>query len=110
MKLGRTVIGFLLSALLLWWTLRGVELDVVWRVLRESNALLFALCTVVGTAIFPIRARKWRPILEPVAGPLRTPGAGGLRLGRAADSSLTLEARGLPPSPATRRVVPRDAP
>jgi glycosyltransferase 2 family protein len=69
-KHGRTVVGFLLSALLLWWTLRDVELDVVWRVLRESNVALFVLCTAVGTAIFPIRARKWRPILEPAAGRL----------------------------------------
>jgi uncharacterized protein (TIRG00374 family) len=64
------VVGFLFSALLLWWTLRDVELDAVWQVLRQSNGGLFALCTLVGTAIFPIRARKWRPILEPVAGRL----------------------------------------
>ncbi|GAB1341758.1 lysylphosphatidylglycerol synthase transmembrane domain-containing protein [Gemmatimonas sp.] len=64
------MVGFLLSALLLWWTLRDVELDAVWQVLRQSNAALFVLCTLVGTAIFPIRARKWRPILEPVAGRL----------------------------------------
>lgn len=70
MKHGRSVVGFLFSALLLWWTLRDVELDAVWQVLRQSNASLFALCTLVGTAIFPIRARKWRPILEPVAGRL----------------------------------------
>lgn len=68
MKVGRTLVGFLLSALLLWWTLRDVELAAVWEVLRSSNALLFALCTVAATAIVPIRARKWRPILEPVAG------------------------------------------
>lgn len=70
MKHGRTVVGFLLSALLLWWTLRDVELGVVWQVLRRSDVLLFALCTVAGSAIFPIRARKWRPILEPAAGTL----------------------------------------
>lgn len=64
------MVGFLLSAVLLWWTLRDVELDAVWQVLRQSNAGRFALCTLVGTAIFPIRARKWRPILEPVAGRL----------------------------------------
>lgn len=66
----RTLLGFALSALLLWWTLRGVALGEVWAVLRGSNVALLALATVVGTAIFPIRARKWRPILEPVAGPL----------------------------------------
>ena len=70
MKHGRTGVGFLLSALLLWWTLRDVELDAVWQVVRNANGAMFALCTVVGTAIFPIRARKWRPILEPAVGTL----------------------------------------
>jgi uncharacterized protein (TIRG00374 family) len=70
MKHGRTAIGFLFSALLLWWTLRDVELGAVWEVLRNANGVLFALCTVAGTAIVPIRARKWRPILEPAVGSL----------------------------------------
>lgn len=70
MKHGRTAVGFLLSALLLWWTLRDVELDAVWQVLRNANGVLIALCTVAGTVIVPIRARKWRPILEPAVGPL----------------------------------------
>jgi uncharacterized protein (TIRG00374 family) len=64
------VVGVLLSALLLWWTLRDVPLDAVWNVLRQAHVWLFALCAIVGTAIFPMRARKWRPILEPVAGRL----------------------------------------
>jgi glycosyltransferase 2 family protein len=69
-KAGRTLLGFLLSALLLWWTLRDVELAAVWDVLRTSNALLFALSAAAATAIVPIRARKWQPILEPVVGAL----------------------------------------
>jgi glycosyltransferase 2 family protein len=64
----RTSVGFLLSALLLWWTLRDVSLPEVWGVLRTANPWLFALCTLVGTSIFPIRARKWRPILAPAVG------------------------------------------
>lgn len=60
--------GFALSAALLWWTLRGVPLEQVVGVLRQSNGLLFVISTVVATAIFPLRARKWRPILEPIAG------------------------------------------
>ena len=60
--------GFALSAALLWWTLRGVPLEQVVGVLRQSNGLLFVISTVVATAIFPLRARKWRPIHEPIAG------------------------------------------
>lgn len=70
MRSWKTWVGFALSALLLWWTLKGVEASAVWGVLRTSNAWLFATCTVVATCIFPLRARRWRPILEPVAGPL----------------------------------------
>ncbi|WP_411280822.1 lysylphosphatidylglycerol synthase transmembrane domain-containing protein [Gemmatimonas sp.] len=61
-------LGFAFSAVLLWWSLKGVNLGDVWSVLRTSNVLLFALSPIVGTCIFPLRARRWRTILEPVAG------------------------------------------
>lgn len=64
----KSLLGFGLSAVLLWWTLRGVSLTEVWSVLRASSWWLFAVCTVLATAIFPLRARRWRTILEPVAG------------------------------------------
>lgn len=64
----KSALGILLSALLLWWTLRGESLADVWSVLRESNLVLFALGTAVATCIFPLRARRWQTILEPVAG------------------------------------------
>ena len=64
----RSALGIALSALLLWLTLRGVEFHEVWLVLSHSNLWLFGLSTVVATCIFPLRARRWRPILEPVAG------------------------------------------
>lgn len=66
----KAIVGILLSAGILWWTLRGVALAQVWDVLRQSNVALFVLCTVVSTCIFPLRARRWRTILEPVAGTL----------------------------------------
>jgi uncharacterized membrane protein YbhN (UPF0104 family) len=58
------------SAGVLWWTLRGVALAEVWAVLRQANAPLLLACTAVATAIFPLRARRWRTILAPVAGVL----------------------------------------
>ncbi len=61
-------LGFALSAVLLWWTLRGVSPAAVWEVLRHSSVPLFALAVVVNVSIFPLRARRWRTILEPVAG------------------------------------------
>jgi uncharacterized protein (TIRG00374 family) len=67
MKLGwRGALGFLLSALLLAWTLRGVNLREVWHVLAGSNLALLLLSAATATAIFPLRARRWRVILDPV--------------------------------------------
>lgn len=71
MKIGwRGALGFVLSAAFLVWTLREVSLAQVWSVLRESSLPLFLLSTVVATIIFPLRALRWRVILEPVAGDL----------------------------------------
>lgn len=64
----KSALGFVVSALLLWWTLRDVSFPEVWGVLRASNLALFLIGTVVSTCIFPLRARRWRTILEPVAG------------------------------------------
>lgn len=64
----RAALGLGLSALLLWLTLRGVEFRDVWDLLRRSNVFLFVLGTAVATCMFPLRARRWQPILEPVAG------------------------------------------
>jgi hypothetical protein len=63
----RGIIGIALSAVLLWWTLRDVSLAVVWQELRRSNGWLFLLATFMSTIIFPLRARRWQTILEPVA-------------------------------------------
>lgn len=69
MKLGwRGALGLLLSALLLWWTLRGVDLSEVWRVLAKSSIPLWIACTACATAIFPLRARRWQALLLPVVG------------------------------------------
>lgn len=68
MKMGwRGVLGIVLSAALLYWTLREVSIVQVWSVLRQSSLPLFILSAVVATLIFPMRAMRWRVILEPVA-------------------------------------------
>lgn len=64
----RGALGITLSAALLWWTLRGEDPVAIWATLRRSDLLLFLLSTAVCTLIFPLRALRWRTILEPVAG------------------------------------------
>jgi len=69
MKIGwRGLLGVVISVALLWWTLRGESFGEIWSVLRESNLALFLLAAAVATAAFPMRAWRWRYILEPTAG------------------------------------------
>ena len=69
MKIGwRGILGVVISIALLWWTLRGESVSEIWSVLRESNLALFLLSAAVATTTFPIRAWRWRYILEPTAG------------------------------------------
>ena len=67
MKIGwRGALGFVLSALLLWYALHKVAFDEVAHVLRSSNPLYFGLAAAASTLLFPLRARRWRVILDPV--------------------------------------------
>ena len=68
MKLSwRGVLGLGLSAVGLWWALHGVPWhDVVAR-WREASIPLIIATAVAATAIFPVRAIRWRVILSPVA-------------------------------------------
>lgn len=68
MKIGwRGALGFVLSAAFLVWTMREVSFAQVWDVLRQSSVPMFLLSTLVATIIFPLRALRWRVILEPLA-------------------------------------------
>jgi uncharacterized protein (TIRG00374 family) len=68
MKLGwRGALGIALSVIALWWTLRDIDFGSVVEHIRRSNAMLLALSTVAATCIFPLRARRWRPILHSAA-------------------------------------------
>jgi glycosyltransferase 2 family protein len=71
MKIGwRGLLGVVISVALLWWTLRGESFPEIWQVLRASNIPLLILSAAVATLTFPIRALRWRYILEPTAGTL----------------------------------------
>jgi glycosyltransferase 2 family protein len=69
MKIGwRGALGFAVSAALLVWTLHDVSFAQVWLTLRASSLHLFIASALTATIIFPLRAIRWRVILEPVAG------------------------------------------
>jgi uncharacterized protein (TIRG00374 family) len=63
----RGAIGLALSVLLLWWAFHGVKWTEVWRDVRTADPVLVFLAVLVGNMIFPLRAIRWRPILDPVA-------------------------------------------
>ncbi len=63
----QTLIGAVLTLLLLGWTLRDVRPDELLHQLRAANVGLLVLAAVVATAIFPLRAARWVVLLEPSA-------------------------------------------
>jgi glycosyltransferase 2 family protein len=63
----RSAIGVTISVALLYWTLKNVDPQELWRVLRRSNGGWWALAVITATSIFPLRAIRWRLILDPVA-------------------------------------------
>ncbi len=63
----RGALGIALSALILWYLLRGHFGEVV-GVLRTSNLAMWILTAAAATSIFPLRARRWQAILAPLAG------------------------------------------
>jgi uncharacterized protein (TIRG00374 family) len=63
----RNALGIVLSVALLAWAFHDVDIRLVVENLRQSNLLLFAATAVAGTLIFPLRARRWRTILDPIA-------------------------------------------
>lgn len=60
---GKTIIGLLLTAVLLWWVLRDVSLSEVWARVREADPWLLTGAVVVATFGFVLRAVRWRILL-----------------------------------------------
>lgn len=67
MKFGwRGTFGIVLSAAFLFFAFKGIAWDRVAVNVRQANVALLVLSAVAATCIFPLRARRWRPILEPI--------------------------------------------
>ncbi len=67
MKMGvRGVLGFVLSALLMWYALRDVNVAEVSHALAQADIGMLILASAAGTSIFFLRAVRWRPILAGV--------------------------------------------
>ncbi len=67
MKLGwRGTLGIVLSVAFLAWALHGVPWVRVIETLRAANLPLFLASAATATLTFPLRARRWRTILDPI--------------------------------------------
>lgn len=63
----KTWVGILVSALAIWWAMRGVEWALVWPALRAADWALLALVFVLTPVInVGVRAVRWRILLSPV--------------------------------------------
>ena len=62
----RGALGILLSVALLVYAFHGIEWAEVGVEIRRANLWLLLLSAVAATGIFPLRARRWRTILDPV--------------------------------------------
>ena len=68
MKFGwRGALGIILSAGFLYFAFRGIEFSTVAEHVRQADIRLLFLSAIAATFIFPLRARRWRPILDPIA-------------------------------------------
>ena len=62
----KAVLGPVVSALLIWWVLRGVDAGEVWREVQGANWWLLAAAVAVATSGFLTRALRWRLFLQPL--------------------------------------------
>jgi uncharacterized protein (TIRG00374 family) len=67
MKFGwRGALGILLSAGFLVFAFKGIQWATVIDNVRRADLALLVLSAATATCIFPLRARRWRPILDPI--------------------------------------------
>ena len=60
------ILGILLSLALLYYAFRGVDFAEVVHHVREANPWILVLAAIAATAVFPLRAVRWGPLLRPI--------------------------------------------
>lgn len=68
MKFGwKGVLGIVLSLVCLYYAFRNFDFAAAIEAAKHANYVLLAASVVTATMMFPLRARRWRTILDPVA-------------------------------------------
>lgn len=60
-----TILGFAIATVLILWLFRNDDPADVWASIRDGNFGLLGLAVLVTTAVFPVRAIRWRYFLAP---------------------------------------------
>jgi hypothetical protein len=60
------LVGFVISAVLVWYTLRGVSLSDVWASMRRADLGLLTAAVTIATAGYLVRAMRWKVLLHPL--------------------------------------------
>jgi len=96
------------SLALLWWAVRGLRLEDVIQRVRNARPLPLALSVFFATAVFPVRALRWRLLLrEADDAPLRLPAAWhGVAIGFMANNLLPFRAGEVLRAYAASRLAP----
>ena len=63
----RAVIGIVISVVLLYFAFRDVDAVEVAHEVARADPFLFALAAAAATAVFVVRAWRWKPLLQPMA-------------------------------------------
>src|ERR1700712_5234849 len=69
----RTLVSFALAAAIILFVFRGLNIDVAktWQYMRGADLRLFALGILVFYMTFPLRAIRWRLLLDNAGVPVR---------------------------------------
>lgn len=62
----RVVLGFGITAFLLWWVLRTVPLSEVWAEILDANFWLLGLAVGIGYFNYLFRSMRWGILLHPI--------------------------------------------
>jgi glycosyltransferase 2 family protein len=58
--------GILISVVLIWWVLRGVDLTEVMVYVRQAHLGYLLISVFIGTAGYFVRALRWKVFLDPI--------------------------------------------
>ena len=66
MKHWRLWIGVIISAVFLWWALRGLKLSEVWADMLAANYWWLIPAVLSNVLSFLVRAERWRHLMAPI--------------------------------------------